>query len=443
MTVQISDGNVNVVIGPEQQAAFQRTLKELTGKEGVACVLLIDTAGKIIAGAGSLGRLEAATVAALAAGDFATTRALAHRVGEKDFSLVFQRDRELNVYLQAVTEEAILVLLFEQGQGLGPVRMLVRQAQGELKRTLDECTRAVVGPDALQETVGITPGEAGGGVSPSGEAPSAAPEEAELDATGEAETPAPAEKPAKPSKLVRNPPADIIRKFWRIKTLAEDCVKNGVPASASDAWREARDRIAAVARSLSSGEAAETRKLLAEVEKLLMDAYRTVIAERTEEDEDLKALGVWHRLVDLTEAPFAFGLKDLAPAILANADRDSVDRHPDILGLASNGHLPLEGLRTLKTWPKDRRRKAIARAMLDLLLNRLWVTDKIFGRGVGDAVVGKWKAAADAGKAAPVPPEVESGLAYLFAQAAKRGAGRRGVPPSGGTGAAPSGAGES
>jgi len=431
MSVKISDGNVNVLIGPDQQAAFQRTLKELTGKEGVACVLLIDTAGKIIAGEGSLGRLEVATVAALAAGDFATTRALAHRVGEKDFSLVFQRDRELNVYLQAVTEEAILVLLFEQGQGLGPVRMLVRQAQGELKRTLDECTRAVVGPEALQETVGITP---------AAPAESPATPEVSLDATGESAEPAAAPPPPKPSKLVRNPPADIIRKFWRIKTLAEDCVKNGVPASAPDAWRDARDRITNVARTLSSGEAADTRKLLAEVETILMEAYKTVIAERAAEDEDLKGLAVWHRLVAQTEAPFINGLKDLAPAILANVDRDSVERHPDVLGSATSGRLPIEGLRALKSWPADRRHKAIARAMLDLLLNRLWVTDKIFGRAEGDALVARWRAAAP-GKDAEVPPEVESGLTYLWTQTDKRAAPKRAVPPDGGTARAPSGAG--
>ena len=427
MTVQLSDGNVNVLIGPGQQAAFQRTLRELTGKEGVACVLLIDTAGKIIASAGSLGRLEVGTVAALAAGDFATTRALAHRVGEKDFSLVFQRDRELNVYLQAVTEEAILVLLFEQGQGLGPVRMLVRQAQGDLKRTLDECTRAVVGPDALQETVGLKP-----------EPPAPEATEAVLDASSE--TPPPVAP--RPSRLVRNPPPDLIRKFWRIKTLAEDCVKNDVPASAPGAWRDARDRIANVARTLSSGEAAETRKLLGEVESLLMEAYKTVIAERAEEDEDLKGLAVWHRLVARTEPPFTNGLKDMASAVLANVDRDSVDRHPDVLGRATAGRLPIEGLRALKSWPQDRRRKAIARAMLDLLLNRLWVTDKIFGRAEGDSLVEKWKAAAAAGKEPGHPPEVESGLAYLFTQTGKRGAARRAVPPSGGTAPAPSGAGE-
>ncbi|MEK7475241.1 MAG: roadblock/LC7 domain-containing protein [Candidatus Coatesbacteria bacterium] len=426
--IELSDGNVNLLIGPEQQAAFQHTLETLTAKEGVACVLLIDTAGKIIAGAGGLGHLELATVAALAAGDFATTRALAHRVGEKEFSLVFQRERELNVYLQAVGEESLLVVLFDQAQGLGPVRVLVRQVQADLRHTLDECPRAVVGPDVLQATVEdapatpATPAEA----ERAGQTPAPA-----SPATGKPAASPKAPAAAAPSKLVKNPPADLIRKFWRIKTLAEDCVKAGVPTSAAKAWREARDLIGRVATTISAGEAAETRKLLADVERILMAAYEGVIAERKVEDEDLVSVQIWHQLVDQSAAPFADVFGERTASILGNVDRDSVDRHPDVLGRAVAGHLPDDGLAALRSWPKDRRRQAVARAFLDLLLNRLWVTDKLLGRAAGDALVERWRTGLAARTDDSLPPGLKPALGYLFAQALRRSTSRKRSAPAG------------
>jgi predicted regulator of Ras-like GTPase activity (Roadblock/LC7/MglB family) len=406
--LEITDGNVNLLVGPEQQAAFQRNLEGLTAKEGVACVLLIDTAGKIIAGAGGLGRLELATVAALAAGDFATTRALARAVGEKDFSLVFQRERELNVYLRAVGDESLLVVIFDQVQGLGSVRVLVRQAQADLRKTLDECPRAVVGPDALQHTVDLEPAPV-------------------LDATTPEEAPAPvrAAPPPPPSRLVRNPPADLIRKFWRIKTLAEDCVKAGVPASAPEAWRDARDRVTRVAGMISTGNAEESRTLLAEVEGILMTAYGVVVAERAAEDADRPVLAIWHRLAELSEAPFAEAFGPRSPGILGNVDRDSGERHPDILGRAEAGRIPEDGLQAVVGWPRDRRRQAIGRAFLDLLLNRLWVTDKIFGRGEGDALIARWRADVAGRPDKSLPPGMQQALEALLGHADRRAAARR------------------
>jgi len=415
--IELSDGNVNLLIGPDQQAAFQRSLEGLTAKEGVACVLLIDTAGKIIATAGGLGRLDTATVAALAAGDFATTRALARRVGERDFSLVFQRERELNAYLQAVSEESILVVVFDQAQGLASVRVLVRQVQADLRKTLNECPRAVVGPDALKTTVGL----------PTGTGADESPEPAAPDT---AEKP-PAGKPAtapKPSRLVKNPPADLIRKFWRIKTLAEDCVKAGIPTSAPKAWQEARSVIARVAGTISAGQAAETRKLLAEVERILMTAYDSVIAERVSEDGDMKSIEVWHQLVDQSAESFRGAFGERTPDFLGNMDQDSVDRHPDVLRRAKAGRLPADGLQALRSWPKERRRQAAARAFLDLLLNRLWIVDKLFGRAAGDALVEKWRAGLASRPDESLPPGLKPALGYLFAHATRRAAGRRRAP---------------
>src|SRR5678809_202717 len=98
MSLTLSDGNVNLVVGDEDLVALTDAVAPLLTDGGARCVLLIDTAGKVITAPGNLGGLEPVTIAALAAGNYATTRALAQRVGEREFSLVFQRDRELNLH---------------------------------------------------------------------------------------------------------------------------------------------------------------------------------------------------------------------------------------------------------------------------------------------------------------------------------------------------------
>ena len=419
--IELSDGNVNLVIGPDRQAAFQATLDGLVAREGVACVLLIDTAGKIIAGAGGLGRLEAATVAALAAGDFATTRALARRVGEKEFSLVFQREREFNAYLQAVGDEALLVVLFDQVQGLGNMRVLVRQAQADLRKTLDQCPRTVVGPEALRAVVEEKPLA---GVESAPSAATATP--ASAAALGQQEA---AAMPAAPG-LVKNPPADLIRRFWRIKTLAEDCVKTGVPGIAPAEWASAREGVAGVASAVSSGDAPAARSLLAGIETTLMKAYGRVVADRAARDEEAAALRLWHGLVTRSTEAFSHSLGVITDAVLANVDRDSMDRHPDVLGRAEGGRLPDGALRPIAAWPRDRRRQAVSRAFLDLLLNRLWVADKVLGRAEGDALVGRWREAVAGRGEDQWPAGLKTAIGYLFASAEKRAATRRSPPPS-------------
>jgi predicted regulator of Ras-like GTPase activity (Roadblock/LC7/MglB family) len=391
--VELYDGNVNLVIEPAQVAAFESELTGLTSQDGVKCALLIDTAGKIIAGTGGLGMLEPASVAALAAGDFATTRALAHRVGEKDFTLVFQREKELNVYLNAVSDEAILVLLFDSGQGLGTIRMLVRQAQKGLRGTLDSCRRSVVSHESLHQTL---------------EAPTAVDEPQETA------------KAAPVPKLVANPPADVIRKFWRIKVLAEDCLKRNVPTVAPEAWKEARARTARVAQAVASGDHTESRRLLGELERLLMRAYEDAISERKGADTDWETVEFWQKLVNMSTDPFTKGLLDMAPGILLNVDRDSVKRHAQILGSAKAGMIPREALAPIRGWPGERRLKALANAFLDLLLNRLWVVDKLFGPTAGERLVALWKQEATDREGAVTRLGLAVPVKYLLERAERR-----------------------
>lgn len=75
----------------------------------------------------------------------------------------------------------------------------------------------------------------------------------------------------------------------------------------------------------------------------------------------------------------------------------------------------------------------MSRAFLDLLLNRLWVADKILGRTEGDALVARWREAVAGRGEDAWPAGLKPAIGYLFASAEKRSAARRSPPPSRGS----------
>lgn len=418
MSLELSDGNVNLLIGEPQIQSFQTTLERLIDQEGVGCALLLDTAGKPILAAGSAGKLELTTIAALAAGDHATTRALARRVGERDFSLVFQRDHELNVYLSAVGDEALLVVLFDQLATLAAVRVRVKQALQALQQTLAECERKIVGPDSLERI--FEPG-APAESAPASEVPATrrirrvrqefamgqmfeVEEIVEIDASGRetvvgtpgpeapsAAAPAPAASAVPPRAAPHAPPPpDLVRMFWRVKTLAEDCVRSHVESTAPDDWREARGRIGRVAQLLVQSDFAECGRLLQEAERHLTRAYERSLEAARGPDEDWELVELFHHLVGHASNVFRQRLGDAARDVLAHVDHDVQAQHPALLREAKGGMVEPSALEACRQFPREKRRQLIVYAFFELLLNRVAVARKIFGVEAERDLLARW-----------------------------------------------------
>lgn len=361
--LELSDGNVNLLIGDAELAALQKALDGLTAQDGISCVLLIDTAGKIVSTAGAAGQLDTATIAALAAGDYATTRALARRVGEKEFSLVFQRDKQLNAYLHAVSEEALLVVLFKEGTPLGGVRQAVKQAQMSVKKTLLLTRRSVTGADEVRRMLSESDAAKGGA----------------------------AAAPSAPVAAAAAPSADVVRRFWRIKALAEDCVRIDVAKACPTEWRVSRERLAGATQLLAEGKRDECLALLTEVEVQLRKAYEKALAIGQEGGKEWSMVGLLHDLVAPSTALFGDRLGEPGLALLPNVDLEIMERHKALLGTAVRGTIEPGALDAVAKLPKDQRHMAILRAFLDLLMSRLWVVRKLFGEQPALDLVAAWE----------------------------------------------------
>lgn len=72
--------------------------------------------------------LDSTAFAALAAGNFAAVDAMAQLVGESEFSLLFHKGKKLSIHFSKVTDDTLLISMFNKDISLGLVRLKVAEA---------------------------------------------------------------------------------------------------------------------------------------------------------------------------------------------------------------------------------------------------------------------------------------------------------------------------
>jgi predicted regulator of Ras-like GTPase activity (Roadblock/LC7/MglB family) len=108
-------------------------------ESGLDHVIFIDLAGNAIAkhdnGKSSL---DSTAFAALAAGNFAAVDAMAKLVGETEFSLLFHKGEKASIHFSKVTEDTILISMFNKEISLGLVRLKVAETIDGINKALSD-----------------------------------------------------------------------------------------------------------------------------------------------------------------------------------------------------------------------------------------------------------------------------------------------------------------
>ncbi len=108
-------------------------------ESGLDHVIFIDLAGNAIAKHDNgKSQLDSTAFAALAAGNFAAVDAMAKLVGETEFSLLFHKGEKASIHFSKVTEDTILIVMFNKELSLGLVRLKVAETIEEINKTLTE-----------------------------------------------------------------------------------------------------------------------------------------------------------------------------------------------------------------------------------------------------------------------------------------------------------------
>jgi predicted regulator of Ras-like GTPase activity (Roadblock/LC7/MglB family) len=111
-------------------------LNKIVSSSMAHSVLLIDRSGQLIAHHGNTPEFDILSLSALTAANFGATAEIARILGEEEFTLLFHKGRNENVYFSAVGEHVIMVALFDDRTSLGLIRLQINKIIDELSTIL-------------------------------------------------------------------------------------------------------------------------------------------------------------------------------------------------------------------------------------------------------------------------------------------------------------------
>lgn len=104
--------------------------------EGISSILVIDNAGTLIVNIGSRIDLDAISLAAVAAANFAATEQIARLIGERDFLLLFYKGHTESFHFSRVGTDYIIVTIFNNSLSLGLLRLKIAEVAQVLESKL-------------------------------------------------------------------------------------------------------------------------------------------------------------------------------------------------------------------------------------------------------------------------------------------------------------------
>lgn len=129
---------MNIVITKEDLEKINFYLNKVVSSSLAQSVLLIDRSGQLIAQYGNTMDIDVLSLSALTAANFGATAEIARILGEEEFTLLFHKGKNENVYFTALGEHVILVTLFNDKTSLGLIRLRINQIAEDLLKILKE-----------------------------------------------------------------------------------------------------------------------------------------------------------------------------------------------------------------------------------------------------------------------------------------------------------------
>lgn len=142
------------VLYEEDMQAIQAELGRFLAESEATCALLVHKSGQLVAKRGFTQRLDTTSLAALAAGAFASTKEIARLVGEPEFSVLFHQGQHEHIHVSLVGDHAIMVVLFDDRTTIGMVRLFAAECAPRLSTIFEAAAvREVAGEEPVQAAV--------------------------------------------------------------------------------------------------------------------------------------------------------------------------------------------------------------------------------------------------------------------------------------------------
>ncbi len=134
---------MNIIIYEPDKIKLESVLSSFIEESGARLSMLVTKNGMILSRKGDYTGVDIQSLAALTAGTFASTQALAKVVGEKEFLGVFHQGKRNNIYISLISDFGILVAVFDISVTVGIIRLSAREAAKKLEPIIAELiTRA-------------------------------------------------------------------------------------------------------------------------------------------------------------------------------------------------------------------------------------------------------------------------------------------------------------
>ncbi len=126
----------DMILFPEDIDHLNSVLSQLVTKANLLLAVLINKDGRLLTNQGSLEVVDTVSLAALVAGNSASTLAIANLVGETEFSTMYHQGRDKHIYIAVVDENTFLALVFDDRTNIDRVKVFARQFDRQLKAAL-------------------------------------------------------------------------------------------------------------------------------------------------------------------------------------------------------------------------------------------------------------------------------------------------------------------
>jgi predicted regulator of Ras-like GTPase activity (Roadblock/LC7/MglB family) len=128
--------SADVVVSGEILDDIRDFLTSRVLTEEISSILIIDNAGTLIVNVGNKVDLDAISLAAVAAANFAATEKIARLIGERDFVLLFYKGRNESFHFRRLGTDYIIVTIFNNSLSLGLIRLKIAEVAQVLERKL-------------------------------------------------------------------------------------------------------------------------------------------------------------------------------------------------------------------------------------------------------------------------------------------------------------------
>jgi predicted regulator of Ras-like GTPase activity (Roadblock/LC7/MglB family) len=126
----------DMILFPEDIEHLNVILNQLAKKANLLLAVLINKDGRLLTYQGSLDKIDTVSLAALVAGNSASTLAIAHLMGESEFSAMYHQGKERHIYIAVVDENTFLCLVFDERTNIDRVKVFARQFDRQIKKAL-------------------------------------------------------------------------------------------------------------------------------------------------------------------------------------------------------------------------------------------------------------------------------------------------------------------